>query len=185
MSIGSGGAAALTLALLLGCSTVSVNQDYDPDADFARLKSFAWYPAPRARTGDHRLDNPLIDRRIRSAVERELAERGHRLVTNGRPDFFVAYHLSLEQRLDVRTINHMYSPHWVGRRGSVRFAGSQTHVTEFQQGTLILDISDALAEQLVWRGWGSRRLRNDPSPERSTEIVDAAVSEILAQFPPR
>ncbi len=173
----------LLVALLCGCATVRVNQDFDASADFAAYRTYAWFPGPQAETGHYLLDNPLIHARIRAAVDRELAAKGYRKVADGSPDLFVGTHVSFDRKLDVYTVNNYYGYGRYRRWGSVGW--SETRVQEYEEGTLIVDIAAAQARKLVWRGWGTRRLRRDPTPEKTTETIDRAVAEILAGFPPQ
>ena len=73
-----------------------------------------------------------------------------------------------------------YSSHM--RAGSIGFG---TSVSEYDEGTLIIDIADAESSALVWRGSGSRRVGTSRNPDQLTEKVNRAVSEILSQFPPQ
>ena len=60
-------------ALLAGCSSVSVTRDYDVDVDFSGFKTYAWQHSEQPQTGNPRIDNDLIDERVRAAVNAELA----------------------------------------------------------------------------------------------------------------
>ena len=57
-------------------------------------------------------------------------------------------------------------------------------VTQYQQGTLIIDIIDMSQQKLIWRGTGSGTMSDSPSVETRTENINNAVNQILAQFPP-
>lgn len=182
--------ALVAVAVLCACSTVRVRQDYDPNEDFSRLRRYAWYPAQPRPTGDLRLDNPLLHGRIQSAVDRWLAARGYRLIETPDPDFYVNFHLSMQSKLDVRTIDHGYyaGGPYGGRWGGVGWAGpgwTETYAVQYDEGTLAIDVIDARQRKLVWRGFGTGRLREQPKPEEARERVDRAVAEILEQFPPR
>lgn len=168
------------LLLVLACSSLRVNVDYDPNEDFSAYRTFTWFPREQRQQGDYRADNPLLDARIRSAVERELAARGHRKVEDRNPDFYVAFFLSVEDKLDVYTVNRGYYDYWGYGVGI-----PETRVSQYEEGTLVLDIVDARDKELTWRGVGKGRLRRNPTPEQITEDVDAAVKEILARFPPK
>jgi len=176
-------------ALATACSSVRTNHDFDPNTNFSAWRTYAWFLSGSPATGDPRLDNPLLHGRIEAAVDRVLAADGYVRVEDATPDFFVNYHLSTEQQLDVRTINRSYvggprGAGW-GRRGWGGAAWTETRVDQFEEGTLVIDFIDVSARQLVWRGSGTRRLSRDPSPERVTQRVNEAVDEILAQFPPK
>jgi hypothetical protein len=107
------------VALCTACSSVRTQYDFDPTADFSAWRSYAWYPSGSFPAGDPRLDNPLLRGRIEAAVDRTLGARGFTKVQNGSPDFYVNFHLSTEERLDVRTMNRTYvgGPHRRGWRG--------------------------------------------------------------------
>ena len=179
----------LLAALGLACSSVRTHYDFDPDVDFAAWRTYAWYPSGSPATGDPRLDNPLLHDRIRAAVDRTLAERGYAQLQDRTPDFYVNYHLSTEQKLDVHTMDTGYMGGPYGRRwGGVGWGGvgwTETRIDQYEEGTLVIDFVDASARRLAWRGSGTRRLARAPSPERVTERVNEAVEEVLRQFPPK
>lgn len=178
--------APLACAGLLACSTLQVSQDFDPQADFTGYRSYAWLSHEQAETGDIRVDSPLLHQRIRTAIEDNLETRGYRPQKTGVPDFYVGYHLSLESRLDVRTINahHGYGGYGrYGRWGTVGYP--ETRVSQYEQGTLIIDVADAGEKKLVWRGWASDRIRRNPSQEESEQKVRDVVAKVMEQFPPR
>ncbi len=178
----------LLASLGIACSSLRTSYDFDPSADFSAWRTYTWYPSGSPPSGDPRLDNPLLHGRIESAIDRTLGTAGYAQVQDRAPDFYVNYHLSTEQRLDVRTMNRVYfgGPH--GRHG--RGAGwggvgwTETVVDQYEVGTLVIDFIDVSLRRLVWRGSGTRRLSSDPQPDRLTQRVNEAVDEILAQFPP-
>ena len=182
----------LSMALLVGtlaCSSVRTNFDYDPEIDFSGWRSYAWYPGGSPPTGDVRLDNTLFRDRIVAAVDRTLAARGFTLVEDREPDFYVLYHLSTQERLDVRTMDSGWAggtagARW-GRPGWGGWGWTETRVDQYEEGTLVIDFADVAARRLAWRGSGTRRLSRNPRPERTTQRVNEAVEEILAQFPPQ
>jgi len=169
----------LLAAALAACASVQVDVDYDPDEDFSRYRSFAWFPRAQPVTGDYRVDNPFIERRIRAAVERTLGERGYLKVEDRAPDFYVVYHLQIEERIDIRTVNRGYVDYY-----GYYVAWPETRVTHYDEGTLVIDVADAREKQLVWRGVGVGRVRRRPTPEQTTADIDATVAQILARFPP-
>jgi hypothetical protein len=169
------------VAFSLGCAGTRVTEDYDVNADFSSYATFSWLPKPQGMTGDARIDNPLIAERVRSAIERTLMSKGYRPATETEPDFYVGYFLSLEQKLDVYTIDRYYS---AGPYRRWDAPGFETHVSQYEEGTLVIDIVDAKAGRLVWRGSGSRRISKSPTPQKTTQRVNEAVEAILKRFPP-
>ncbi len=173
-------AALLVPLAALACSSLRVSEDFDPAEDFSTYRTFTWLPVPQQPTGDYRVDNPLLDSRIRTAVERHLSARGFQKVEDRAPDFYVAYHLNVEEKIDVRTVNRGYVDYW-----GYYASWPETRVTQYDEGTLIIDVANARKKQLVWRGVGVGRLRRQPTPEQTTRDVNEAVDLILAKFPPQ
>ena len=175
-------AVLVTTAVMGACSSMKIHTDYDPSADLASLQSYAWLPDPRPPTGDPRLDSSLLDARVRSAVDSQLAARGHSETFPYEADFLVAYHIALETKLDVDTIHHGYG---YGRGRWYGGGTSSTRVREYEQGTLLLDFVDPKTRQLLWRGSASARIRPGNSPEESQKRTDEAVAAMLELFPPK
>jgi len=168
----------LICVALAACRSVQVIVDFDPEEDFSNYRSYAWLPGSPEQSGNLAVQSPLIDARVRQAVDRTLKEKGFEKREQGQPDLYVAYHLSVESKLDVYTVDRYY-----GRYG---YAVSipETRVSQYDEGTLVIDIADAREKELVWRGTGIKRVQPSPQPEKTTEAVNRAVAEILASFPP-
>ena len=66
---------------------------------------------------------------------------------------------------------------------SAAIACEESLVSEYQEGTLIIDIYDAAKKELVWHGWKSRKSLPSDSPELPG-VVEQATVDILSNFPP-
>lgn len=174
------GIAWLAALALAACSSVQVNQDWDPGASFAGLKTWAWQSSTPEVTGNERLDDPLLHGRIQSAIEKSLAEKGFSKVASGVPDVWVAYHIALQQKLDARTIYTGYGPY----RGWYGVGGTQTVVDQYDLGTLLIDFIRPETNNVIWRGSGQSRIQELKTPEQREERVQDAVDRILKQYPP-
>ncbi len=177
----------LSLALLLmllasACSSVTVNFDYDPEEDYSVLQSYAWLPEESA-ISDTRTNNDLVANRIRGAMESTLAARGY-TKSDGTPDFYITYHILTDKKLQARTINSYYGHYGYGYGYGVGMGGGDTYITEYEVGTLVIDIADAKKKELIWRGNGSSRLSSSPTPEKTTKLINEVVTAILEKFPP-
>jgi hypothetical protein len=172
-------AALLTLALA-GCSSIRIDTDYDPQADFSALRSYAWLAETQPPTGDPRIDNALVDARIRDAIDAQLAERGLEKVDASRADFLVAYHVVVERRLDVQTLYRSY-----GRAGWGGGGYSDTVVRDYEEGMLLIDFLRSETGDLLWRGSAQARLRERRTPEARYAHTQKVVGKILAAYPPR
>jgi hypothetical protein len=179
------------VAILGGCSSMEVSYDYDPKAKFADLRTYEWLDRPPKATGDPRIDgNTILEKRIRDAVDTELATRGFRKVTSD-PDFLVAYHVSLDKRRSVQTLNsyYGYGGGWgYGYGASYRpgyWSGApETYVYEYEEGTLILDLVSPGNKELIWRGSATDEVHFKSTPEKDRTQLDEAVRKMLEKFPP-
>jgi len=172
---------ASTLATIQACSGIKVSTDYDPAANFTALRSYSWLPGPKKKTGDPRIDNPLLNDRIRRAIDNTLTTRGYRKVVEGDADFFVTFHLGIDKKIDVTEIPSTWG--YAGRWGGMY--ATETRVDQYEEGTLLIDFIDAEKDDLLWRGSGQTRVRDGKTPEEREKSVQAAVNAILEKFPPQ
>lgn len=169
----------LLLVLLVGALAVlpvlatRSSYDYDPEFDFSTLKSFAW--KPRAKTTRIERINPLVDKRVRLALEERLVEEGFtKGVKPEDADFLLVYHVSAREKLSVHHFGYG-APYWWGRHATV---------SSWTEGTLILDIFSAKSGELIWRGWVSQTVSRSSSPEKADRRIRRAVKKLLRDFPP-
>lgn len=165
-----------------GCSSVQVSQDYDPHADFSPYGTWQWKESVQVPTGDIRVDNPLLDRRIRRAVENHLRGR-HVSPARERPDLYLAYHLAVERKLRS---DSYYSSVGVGRYYDPWYGGfgADTRIYQYDECRLTIDIHAGETDELLWRGVGVYRLKTYKTPEAADLAIQKTVDRILLQFPP-
>jgi hypothetical protein len=150
---------------LMSCSSISVRTDYDREVNFTKYQTFKWMPDPEKRLGRAKKDS-LLDKRIRSAVEREMEAKGYRFLRGGKTDALMVCHLGVRNKVDIDRYGY-----WGGR----------VHVQRYKEGSIILDIADAKTKELIWRGVAQgtvHYLEGDP------ERVNEAVFKILEGYPP-
>ena len=176
----------ISLVLFAGCSGIEVSQDYHMTADFSNLKTFDWHSAKQKKTGDLRVDNPLLDSRIRKAVDRSLAQKGFQRKSKGTPDFYVGYKYAILKRIRSERVR---SGIGFGFGGSGSFGsvgiGTGSDIREYDEGMLVIDITNTKNGKLLWRGTGTRRVSKHADPKERTKKVNQTVEKILAQFPPQ
>ena len=164
-------------AAVVACSTLKTGADYDPSTDFSKYKTWD------LKT-EGSIENPLLARRIETAITAELNKKGMTRVTSN-PDLWVAVH----GRLSKQTQIHTYDTGWGYGYGGYRWGGyaggmTTSTVTEVPVGTLIVDLVDAGKKELVWRGTASDTLNPEASPEKKEQNLQAAIAELLANYPP-
>jgi hypothetical protein len=174
----------LSLGLLAGCAPYTVKFDYDSHASYASYKTYDWYAASKKAQGkSDGVENPIMDRRVRSAVERGLAAKGFRMEKTGEPDFLVTYypvyrHGTVYTTTTLGTGWGWYRPWGYG-------VGTQfTEARAFREGTIVLEIVDNKTNQLIWQAAAEGALTGLDDPEDAEQQVGAAVTQMLARFPP-
>lgn len=163
--------ATIAIFVIAGCSTISVNQDYDTGYDFSQLKTFGFIPIPE----DAGIDQ-LSANRLGDAIKAELISKGYTLSENA--DFGIALHFGKQTKTSVQSYGYGYGGWW-GRPGM-----GGVDVSQYDEGTLVIDFIDMKKKELVWRGTGTGIMSDSPSVEEKTENINNAVNQILAQFPP-
>jgi hypothetical protein len=177
------------VGLALGaCAGISVSQDYAPDTDFMPLRTYDWMPNQGSTSNS--ANNQLIDARLHQAITTAMEARGYQQDASD-PDFFIGYHLILDEQVDHETVNSYWGTGWdYGMYGAAYgypaggMATSSTREIRYTVGTLILDFFDADERALIWRGVGEGDVRPLDNPEERQRRADEAVRAILDQFPP-
>jgi hypothetical protein len=153
--------------------------DYEKTAEFTAFKTYA-----------HKDGTPvgqsLIDSRIVSAIETQLAAKGF-TKAEANPDVFVVYHMAFDKEKDISTFSSGYGGYgpygwgWGGGMGGT----STTQVRDILVGTLVIDIADAKKGQLVWRGMGVKEVNTQAKPEKRDKSINKAVEKIFKNYPPK
>ena len=163
-------AAAGLLAVALGCNSTAplqVKAQYDDTATFSAMRSFRWLPG--GPTGGSPTVRPLLTQ----AVEAELTGRGYVLIDEGRPDFWVNFHIGIAQRIDMANIGYGFKP-------GVEPIGSPP-TAALTRGSVMIDVLHPQSRELLWRGVASGL---KTSPVKANQRIKEAVRGILAEFPP-
>ena len=172
------------LVYLQACSGITVSQDYEQGYDFSALKTFAWQANDNNEYGLK--DNDLVDDRIRTAIQNNLSAKSFIQLESGKPDFYIKYNLTVEQKISSSNVSGGLS---VGRssRGRYGSVGMSTgsQVQAYDQGTLLIDVTDSSNNKLVWRGISTQSVSEHLQAGESKVIINETVEKILSQFPPK
>jgi len=174
------GIAFFLFSISLACSSLEVASDYDHEFDFSGYHSFAWFDDSKAERKPQR-PNPIIDARVHRAIAAELISKGFAQTAPDKADFFVTYFTSTDQKLSIYHSGYGYGwGPWGGWWGPAYYMPT-THVSQYDVGTLVLDVIDSRTKNLVWRGMAQKVLDDS---DRSEEKIRAYINEVLASFPP-
>jgi hypothetical protein len=181
------GALVSWVLVLAACaSPIHTSHDSDPEADFGRYRSWAWISEqpliePTPGVGNTYV-SPLDDKRIRRAVESQLAGKGYRSTTLDEADLVVSFTIGSEQKVKVSDTPGMSTVYTRGYGYGSWYGTSPVSVRTYTEGTLALQFFERESQSAVWVGWASKRLSQQ---DESEEVLDRAVSMILEPFPSR
>ena len=171
-------AIAAALAVLGTAATAQdVKVDFDKAANFAALKTFS------TKIGTS-WNNQISEKRITAEIEETLGEKGWQKV-DANPDALVVLHGATQTK---RTLNTFYSGGggWGGYGyrgwGGYGMGSATTTESEYNVGTLVVDIFDAKSKQLVFRGAASDEISD--KPEKNVKKVEKAAAKMFKDFPP-
>jgi hypothetical protein len=169
-----------------------VSYDYDRDANFTRLRTFALKDSPTKETTATETttyDTPFAKERINEAVVSELEGRGLRRADE-HPDVYVITHRNFETQKNYTAYNYGwglggygygYGWGWGGYGWDPGYTDIQ--VRDIIVGTTTIDLEDAATGELLWRGVGVKRVHVHSSPEHREKRVARGVAKIFKNFP--
>ena len=174
-----GGLAAALLLVPVLAMAQKVSYDFSKSANFASFKTYAMKDGTK-------VGQQLIDERIASAIEAAMAAKGFTKAASN-PDVFVVYHVAFDKEKDISTFSSGYGggygPYgwgWGGGMGT-----TTTSVRDILIGTLVIDIADAKANQMVWRGMGVKEVDTQAKPDKRDKSITNAVNKIFKNYPPK
>jgi len=176
-----------------GCApSPKIGYDFDRSTDFSAYHTYAWMSGVQEKTGDRRADSSAVDMRIRIAVGTQLRLKGYQTLSEGTPDFFVAYHVGLKdsspsistQYYSDGMAGHAFS-HSADSRSASGAAPSLNETASYLTGSLLIDVIDAATKKLVWRGTAAGEVDPGLTSQQRDERTKAIVHSILSHFPPK
>lgn len=166
--------------LLVQCSPIlTVQTDYDREADFNEYRTFYWSDDfqnqnSEGATNEPLFYNTLVKKRLKQAIQRELEGKGYTLSADN-PDLLVGSQVVVEER-NTTGNNYPYYPFYFGYYGG--FNGTTTNSQK--EGDVVVNLIDRTQKQLVWQGYASGVLEMDT--EDRQEEINQAVTLILSEY---
>ncbi len=167
----------IALALIVGCATVNIRSESAPTADFTKYKTFNFPVNVDDFAANVIRANPFLHKEMLRMLEQTMVAKGY-VKTDKKPDLFVVYHVTTEQKTSVTTYTGGYYG-WGYHGWGVGY--TDVRVDNYTEGSLIIDLVDAEEEELVWRGWATGTIEDRPNYDRLRDVVNG----VLAEFPPK
>lgn len=173
-------AAAVALS---GCSSqANLRSDYDDSIDFSQYRTYNYYDTSKRYDTEYQ---NLFTQYVKRAIDIEMQARGYTL--SDTPDLLVNFNVKAEDKTKVTSSPSMsggyygyrggyYSP-WVGYG-----YGTETHVSQYTEGTYNIDLVDPKLKRLVWECVGVGRITDDKL-ENIEENVKTGVPRFFERYP--
>jgi len=171
---------------MAGCvSTQQARVDFDRNSEIttSHYKTFAWLN--EAKVLAESVDaNPVMKVRIDNAIEQAFIAKGYQLVTDAeQADFTISYTMGSRDKVKVDSLPITYrtSFMWGHRYYGGIGIGNGTHVRNYTEGKLAIDVYDVKSHQPVWHGWAVKRIKSSEQ-DNPTKAIKMVVEQVVAQF---
>lgn len=186
--------AGLLALFIAGCATTPTPVvDFKQDYDFSHVEKIGFFNGSSHVSGDNPMQlSDMQIGRVDKALTNILQRKGFTVVENAdEADLLLSWHLATQHKTDVQTYS---SPSYGMGYGYGRYnayAGyncwdcfnTDVRVSNYTEGTFIVDMIDPATKKSVWRSVTQSRLkhRRDESQER----YDEAATVVLTGFTPQ
>jgi len=166
----------VALVVAGGAWAQDVKTDYDKAANFGGIKTFS------LKLGTT-WGNPIGEKRVTDEITEALTAKGWKVVPEAEANAQVVLHGATETK---RSLNTFYSGMGgYGYRGWGGMGGTGTATTtesQYTVGTLVVDIFDAKAKNLLWRGVAQDELSD--KTDKNIKKLGKASDKLFKDFPP-
>lgn len=166
----------LLVIMVMSCASSKVNSDFDNSVNFDNYKTFDF----SSQINKLAL-NDIVKNRILNSITTNLSAKGLNKSTN--PDLIVDVDIKTKNKKDYSNTNVNVSTSF-GKRWRFRTGVGKTYSKEinYTEGSMVINLIDEKTNQLVWKG-SMTDVLNDKSSNQ--ENINAAITKILASFPPQ
>ena len=177
--------AMMIIALMGACaSSTKIQSDYDRSVDFSQYKTYGYY-SPMG------IENPnyssLLGQMFRDAIDVQMKQRGY--VKSSNPDVLINVSARMEDKTRVTTTSNpgMYGGGYYGYRAGMYDPwggygyGSTTHVSQYTEGTVNVDMVDPKLKRMLWEGVAIGRVK-DKNDNLRQDIM-TGVAEMFEGYP--
>jgi hypothetical protein len=150
----------------------AVRTSHTPGVDFSKYHTYKWV---EIKGGQHA--DVSLDAQIKQSIDSQLAAKGLTKADDS-ADLSVDYQAAVSKVEKWETYED-----WSDTGPEARLP--QRRQVTIDVGTLVLDMYDTSAKQLVWTGRAHKTIDPNSSPENRQKNLDNAAKKLLADFPPK
>jgi hypothetical protein len=160
--------------MLLACVPApaqDVKYNFMPGTNFSKYHTYKWVSMP-----ENVHPSQIVDQEIKQAIDAQLSAKGFTKTDSDTADLYVGYQCSVDQE---RQWNGF------GMGGGLRWGGMASVTSStIQNGTLVFDVYDPVAKQLIWSGQAAKTLNPSGNQEKDMQRLNKAMAKLLKNFPP-
>jgi len=175
----------ISVMLITSCASgPTIKSDYDRSVDFSNYKTYGYF-SPMG------IENPnyssLLGQMFRDAIDAQMQPRGYVLSDN--PDLLINVSARLEDKTQVRTYTDPMYGGYYGYRGGLYDPwggygyGTSTHVSQYTEGTVNVDMVDIKQKRMVWEGIAIGRVDEKKKNENLRQDIMDGVAEMFTNYP--
>ena len=178
----------LTSAVMLLASCASkptIETDYDHTIDFSKYTTYGFFNPMGIENPNY---SSIYGSIFRAAISKEMESRGYKMSDN--PDLMINVSGRLQDKTKVTTTSDPYmgGGYYGYRRGAYGAwggygYGTQTHVSNYTEGTVNVDMVDRNLKRMVWEGVAVGRVNEKKTNEETRANINAGIQEMFAGYP--
>ena len=153
----------------------------DKKFDFSQLdNNYQWVKRKNSSRDYYASIDPDINEYFLSVVNRNLAAKGYQQSFDGSASFGVDYEVIIKSS-GVQNSLEDFSAQVRSKRLSATSIPSLPNIKNMKAGTIVLNIMNMETGYLVWIGYAEAVVVDKKNRE---ELINQAISKMIAQFPP-
>jgi Domain of unknown function (DUF4136) len=160
-----------------------IKTDFDPAASFSNYRTYSLISGTDIAVAGQ-LKDPDLASSVEDLLRAQLTGKGlEEEEVGGTPDLMVRYWAASQQKQKVTDLDNWggYDPFWAGGWWAPMW--DDVVVTNYQKGTLLVDLIDSKTRKLVWRAYLVGALSEDT--EKALEEADKSLGKAFQNYPPK
>jgi hypothetical protein len=141
-----------------------------PGTNFAKYHTYKWVDCAGKHPGQ------ITDQEIIQDVDAQLSQKGFAKSDSEAANMYVCYQIGVDRERQWNAFG----------TGGLRFGGMGTATSStISNGTMILDIYDPAAKQLIWQGAATKTLNPSSNDQKNLNNLAKVVAKLMKNFPPK
>jgi len=160
---------------------LDINVRHDTKFDFSQLNNkYQWVKRKDSSRDYYASIDPDINEYFLSVVNKNLAAKGYQQSFDGSASFGVDYEVIIKSSGAQKSLEN-YAAEIRRSRLSKTNIASLPNIKNMKTGTIILNIMNMETGYLIWIGYAEAVVVDKKNRE---ELIDHAISKMIAEFPP-